>query len=234
MARNNGASNKGEKKTEPLADNAYYVLKNRIIQGLMSQGEALLEEQLSASLGMSRTPIRTALTRLEAEGLLVSGQDRTLRIPQLDVRTLEDTFHARITVEKETAALAAVRASEKQILRLEHLIWDEEQARRNRDDSLTAGLDRMFHTYLAEVADNFYFSDFVERINARVSLFLALSNTLGDAIVPALLEHERILDAIRAKKPDVAREAMFDHLSNVLRRIKEELYPETNTQDEQK
>ncbi len=232
MAKNAAAQTKGEKKTEPLADNAYYVLKNRIMQGLMSQGEALLEEQLSASLGMSRTPIRTALTRLEAEGLLVSGPDRTLRIPQLDARTLEDTFHARITVEMATAALAAERASEKQILRLEHLIWDEEQARRSRDDSLTAGLDRMFHMYLAEVADNFYFSDFVERINARVSLFLALSNTLGDAIVPALVEHERILDAIRARDSDAAREVMSEHLLNVQRRIREELYPEINRRSE--
>lgn len=218
--------NGGKKAVESLTDNAYYALRNRLLQGLVQPGEAMLEEQLSASLGMSRTPLRTALTKLESEGLLVSGPDRTLRVPQLDARTLEDTFHARATVETAVAALAALRASTEQVERLEHLIWDEEMANRGRDDALSGGLDRMFHIYLAEVAGNPYFTDFVIRINARVSLFLALSNTLGDAIVPALAEHKRVVSAVRAKDQDTARDAMSKHLANVQRRIREELYPE--------
>lgn len=215
----------GRKAAESLADNAYYALRNRLMQGLVFPGEAMLEEQISAMLGMSRTPVRTALTRLEAEGLLVSGPDRTLRVPRLDARTLGETFDARATVETAVAALAAAHASAEQIQRLEYLIWNEEMANKNRDDALSGGLDRMFHIYLAEVADNFYFTDFVIRINARVSLFLALSNTLGEAIVPALAEHRLIVEAIKGKKVDEARTAMSRHLTNVLQRIREELYP---------
>lgn len=230
MAEIESAAHKGEnngrRAATSLADSAYHALRNRLMQGLALPGEAMLEEQLSASMGMSRTPVRTALTRLEAEGLLVSGSDRTLRVPQLDAKILEDTFLVRSTIEAEVAALAALRAGTEQICCLEHLIWNEEMSYRKRDDALSGGLDRMFHTYLAEIADNFYFTDFVARVNARVSLFLALSNTLGDAIVPALAEHRMIVDAVKSKNSDAARGAMTKHLENVLRRIRKELYPQ--------
>lgn len=183
------------------------------------------EEKLAAELGMSRTPVRIALTRLESEGLLVSGPDRMLRIPAIDLKTLEDTCRARLAIETEVAALAALRAGEEEISRLRHLIWNEEMSFHNRDDVLTSGLDHMFHIYLAKVADNFFFTDFVARINARISLFLALSGTLGDAILPALAEHELIVEAVRVRNPEESRKAMRSHLENVERRIREELFP---------
>jgi GntR family transcriptional repressor for pyruvate dehydrogenase complex len=102
-------------------------------------------------------------------------------------------------------------------------MWSEEMANKNRDEALAGGLDRMFHMYLSEVADNFYFRDFTTRINARVSLILSQSNTLGDALIPALVEHKRIVDAIKNKEPEEARYAMEEHLINVLSRIKSEI-----------
>lgn len=190
------------------------------MQGLLLPGEPMLEEHVSADLGMSRTPIRTALTRLEAEGLLVEGSDRTLRVPSLDAKSIEDTFRARITIESAVAALAAERATDEQVQRLEHLMWDEEMAHKNHDEALTGGLDRMFHTFLAEIADNSYFIEFSSRINARSSLMLSQSKTLGDAIIPAMAEHRQVVDAIKNRDPMTARDAMEQHLNNVIKRIK--------------
>jgi DNA-binding GntR family transcriptional regulator len=223
MDETEGKKRSAKNHFEPLAENAYHILRNSIMQGIYSPGTALLEEILSANLRMSRTPIRTALTRLEAEGLLVGGPDRTLRIPGLDAKSLEDTFYARITVESAIVELATSKATEEHILHLEHLMWSEEMANKNRDEALAGGIDRMFHIYLSEVADNFYFRDFTTRINARVSLILSQSNTLGDALIPALVEHKRIVDAIKNKEPEEARRAMEEHLTNVLSRIKSEI-----------
>ena len=216
----NGKKTNGTKKhSESLAENAYHILRNRIMQGAAQPGEAMLEESLSANLGMSRTPIRTALTRLESEGLLVEGPDRTLRVPALDAKSIEDTFRARITIESAVAGLAAERATDEQIEHLEHLMWDEEMAHRNRDEALTGGLDRMFHTFLAEVADNSYFIEFSSRINARASLMLSQSKTLGDAIIPAMAEHRKVVEAVKKRDAQGAKDAMETHLDNVIKRI---------------
>jgi DNA-binding GntR family transcriptional regulator len=214
---------KNKKYAESLAENAYHILRNKIMQGMFPPGETMLEESLSASLGMSRTPIRTALTKLESEGLLAEGSDRTLRVPKLDDKILEDTFRARITIETAIASLAAECATKEQIERLEHLMWDEEMANKSKDEALVSGLDRMFHTYLAEITDNSYFIDFSTRINARVSLLLAQSNTLSDAVIPAIAEHTRIVNAIKNKDPINAESAMREHLTEVINRIKTSL-----------
>ena len=212
--------NSRKKHSKSLAEDAYHTLRNRIMQGGIHPGAAMLEEHISASLEMSRTPVRTALTRLKAEGLLVEGADRTLRVPDLDAKSIADTFRARITIEAAVAALAAEQATAEQIQRLEHIMWDEEMAHQNRDESLVCGLDRMFHTYLAEIADNSYFIEFSSHTTARSSLMLSQSRTLQDAIIPAMVEHRRIVDAIKQHDPVAAKAAMEDHLSKVCDRIK--------------
>lgn len=189
------------------------------MQGAILAGEALFEESLSASLGMSRTPVRTALTRLKAERLLVEGPDRTLRVPVLDIKSVEDTFLARITIETTVVGLAAQMASDDQVQRLEHILWDEKMAHKNCDELLTGMVDRMFHAYLAEIAANSYFIEFSSRTNARSYLMLSQSGTLKDAIIPALAEHWKIVDAIKLRDTAAAKAAMEEHLTNVLKRI---------------
>ena len=78
-----------------LADDIYYTLRNRILRGELPPGTALREEYLSEELRVSRTPLRKALTQLTAEGYLVKGRDRTLRIPQISESELIDTLEAR-------------------------------------------------------------------------------------------------------------------------------------------
>lgn len=224
-------SNDRRKLALPLAENAYHILRNRIIQGLVTEGEALLEESLSDNLGMSRTPVRTALTRLKAEGLIVEGSDRTLRVPKLDAKSIEDTFRARITIESAVVELAAEKATDEQIQRLEHLLWDEEVAHNSFNELLTSMVDGMFHAYLAEIAGNAYFIEFSSRTNARSSLMLAQSGTLREAIIPALVEHRKILGAIRQHDPAAAKEAMEEHLVNVQARIR--LYIEAESETHQ-
>jgi DNA-binding GntR family transcriptional regulator len=213
----------GLKRSQSLAESAYRILKNKITYGYFSQGEEMLEESLSSMLGMSRTPVRTALAMLESEGLLEEGAARTLRVPLLDLKSIEDTFHARALIETAVASLAADKATEEQISRLENIIWEEKMANAKGDEPLTGGLDRLFHAFLAEIADNSFFIPFSSRINARVSLMLSHSNTLGEAIVPALEEHRKIVDAIRRKDPPGAESAMKEHLGNVVERMKREV-----------
>jgi len=202
-----------------LSENAYFDIRNRIMRGDYPMRTPMIEENLSGLLGISRTPVRAALGRLLSEGFLVQGEDRTLRIPTISRKDLSDTFEVRRTIESAVAQLACLRARHEQIDKLESLIWSEREAYHNREQAMIAAVDRMFHNLLAEMSGNPLYHEFVERINYRVSLFLALSNTLGEAVGEALEEHELILETIRRGDPGAGSQSMLKHLSRVEERI---------------
>ena len=141
-------------KTSNLADTVYFTLKNRILRGDLRPGTALREENLSEIFQVSRTPLRKALTQLMVEGYLTKGRDRTLRIPEISPDQLKDTLAARKLLEIASVEEAATKATKEDIGRLEHLIWDEEEAMRTQGNLLVASIDRMFHNYLAQTSGN--------------------------------------------------------------------------------
>lgn len=214
-----------------LADNIYYTLKNRILRGELRPGTALREEYLSEELQVSRTPLRKALTQLMAEGYLNKGKDRTLRIPQISEGELMDTLEARRLLEIASVEKVALRATKEDIERIEHFIWDEEEAMRLHDNVLVSSLDRMFHNYLGQVSGNKVYCDFISQVGYKISLFLALSNTLGEVINEALKEHRDILYAIKLRMPERAGAAMKLHLDNVEERILASIRSETEQRE---
>ena len=210
-------------KTSNLADTVYFTLKNRILRGELRPGTALREENLSEIFQVSRTPLRKALTQLMVEGYLTKGRDRTLRIPEISPDQLKDTLAARKLLEIASVEEAATKATKEDIGRLEHFIWDEEEAMRTQDNLLVASIDRMFHNYLAQTSGNRIYEEFIGQLGYKVSLYLALSNTLGEVINEALKEHREILNSVKLKMPDRAAKAMKDHLDNVERRMLESI-----------
>ncbi|MDD4160838.1 MAG: GntR family transcriptional regulator [Synergistaceae bacterium] len=216
-------------KISNLADTVYFTLKNRILRGELRPGTALREENLSEIFKVSRTPLRKALTQLMVEGYLTKGKDRTLRIPEISPEQLKDTLTARKLLEIASIEKAAARATDEDILRLEHLIWDEEEAMRTQDSLLVASVDRMFHNYLAQVSGNRIYEEFIGQLGYKVSLYLALSNTLGEVINEALKEHQEILNFVKLRMPDRAVKAMREHLDNVERRMLESIQNEEET-----
>ena len=202
-----------------LADSVYFSLRNQILRGEMRPGTALLEKTLSDTLQVSRTPLRKALTQLTSEGYLEKGKDRTLRIPRISPQELKETLFARKLLEVAAVEQTATFATKEDISRIEHFIWEEKEALKIRDSLMISSVDRMFHNYLAKTSNNKILEEFIGQLGYKVSLYLALSNTLGDIITEAIEEHSRILNGIKWKMPDRAAKAMKEHLDNVERRI---------------
>ncbi|MCE5201283.1 MAG: GntR family transcriptional regulator [Synergistaceae bacterium] len=209
-----------------LADTVYFTLKNRILRGELRPGTALREENLSDAFQVSRTPLRKALTHLMAEGYLVKGKDRTLRIPEISPDELRDTLSARKLLEIASIEEAALRVTKEDTERIEHFIWDEEEAMKMHDNLLVSSLDRMFHNYLAKISGNKIYEEFIGQLGYKISLYLALSNTLGEVITEALKEHMDILNALKLRMPDRAARAMKIHLDNVEQRMLESIVQE--------
>ncbi|MEG1799654.1 MAG: GntR family transcriptional regulator [Synergistaceae bacterium] len=211
------------KAATSLAESVYYSLKNKILRGEMRPGTALLEADLSDTLQVSRTPLRKALTQLTVEGYLEKGKDRTLRIPRISKEELKETLFTRKLLETASAEQAAINATESDISRIEHLVWEEDEALKTRDSLMISSVDRMFHNYIAKTSGNKILEEFVGQLGYKISLYLALSNTLGDIISEAIKEHALILNGIKLKMPDRAAKAMREHLDNVERRMFESI-----------
>ncbi|MBL3592609.1 MAG: GntR family transcriptional regulator [Synergistaceae bacterium] len=203
-----------------MTERAYFELRNGILNGEIGPGAYLLEERLAARLGMSRTPIRTALKMLLTEGFLIQGEDRRLRVAGISLKELEETFAARRAVEGAIADLACRAGGSAELARLEHFVYDEELAHREHNRLLILHSDRNFHAQLARMAGNAFLADFQERLGGVVSRFLALSSTLNEEIILALEEHRAIVAALAGRDPKEARSAMLRHLDNIEDRIR--------------
>ena len=202
-----------------LSEQIYFDLKNKILNGEILPGQALREENLAANMGTSRTPVRTALKMLFSEGFLSQAQDRSLSVTTVSLKELRDTLIARKIVEGAIAELACSRATPHHIDRLEHFIYDEEMAHKDRNKILVVAADRRFHAYLAEITDNPVLQEFQEKLGNKTSLFLAITSTLGEEIFYALGEHRKLLEAIKEGTPEESRNAMLEHLKNIETRI---------------
>ena len=187
-------------KIETLSEKAYFVIRGLIMKGEALPGAKLKEENLSALMGMSRTPIRAALQRLLNEGLLVSDESRTLKVPEITLEELNKTFFARKVVEGALAELACIQGKDEDFTRIENLIWQQEIAYSEHDSHLALSLDRMFHNCIADISGNDFLKDFEHRILIKCSNLLLLSRTYGDPMMQALVEHREILKALRSRE----------------------------------
>lgn len=202
-----------------LSDKAYFSIKNKILRGELKPGCALKEEQLSQTFSISRTPLKKALTQLLAEGFLVKGTDRTLRVPFITISELTDTMKARRLLESAAAAEACAHRTDEDVTRLEHLIRDEREAWLIHDNFTILTMDNLFHNFIAQTSQNKIYAEFIRILGYKAVLYLALSDTLSSEINYALDEHRAVAEAIRRRRPEEAAEAMRLHIDNVEKRI---------------
>jgi DNA-binding GntR family transcriptional regulator len=212
------ADEKADKKLT-LSEKAYFILKNRILRGELRAGESLPEGLLSETLKVSRTPLRRALTRLMAEGYLVKGKDRTLRVPEISADEISETMEARRVLETAAVYRAAEHACKEEIDKIEHFIWNSKEALRTHDILMAGYFDRMFHKQISEASGNRVYAEVIPPLGCKTSLLLGLSETLGYAQKESIKEHTDILNYVKLKMPERASKAMAAHLDNVEKRI---------------
>ncbi|MFE4798281.1 GntR family transcriptional regulator [Streptomyces sp. NPDC056708] len=208
-------------KREVLADSVYEAVKAMVMDHVIQPGARLGIEALSRTLGVSATPVREALARLEADGLVVKRSLSGYRATELLTRDgVEELFEMRLLLEPRAVALAAERIEEAGLDRLEALA-DEMQALPEEghtyaDYGRFAALDQEFHDVLAVASGRTLLAAAVERLHSHLHLF-RLSAIAGGS--PATIqEHHRILRAVLRRDPQRAAEAMEEHLQLSLQR----------------
>ena len=187
----------------------YEALIERIRSGELKPGTRLREEDISQLLGVSRTPVREGLARLQARGLVEAGASG-LAIPELDRQQIMELYAMRAMLEGAAARFAAENASAGDLATLRHVA--EIFASSKGGAPALAEANRVFHESIYEAAHNRYLARMLEDLNDSLALLPDTTFSVRGRSQAALAEHQAILDAIVARKPYKAEAAARRHI----------------------
>ena len=197
----------------PRGTGASYVheqLKDKILHLELMPGTLLDETDISKQFGVSRSPVREALIRLSAEGLVQNFRNRTAIVAQFDIATLPAYFDAMQLLYRLTARLASQNPQPAKIEKLKRDNEEHEKAIRKRDIHAMVKLNREFHMTIAEMAGNPFIAGWTSGILDQGQRLLGLYGMhLPDRGVSSefLKPHREIIAAIARKDPDAAEAA---------------------------
>ncbi len=191
-----------------LGEAAYGRIRAAIRDGSLAPGERVTETDLAARFGVSRTPVRQAIARLEAEGLLTHEPRRGLSVARPDHQQVVELYVMREVLEGAAARLAAQHASETEIAAMAEILAAEPAA--FGDAAALAAINQRLHGMLYLAAHNRYLLRSLEQLAATMSLLPTLLTRDGRAEA-AHAEHRAILKAIAKRNGDAAEAAARAH-----------------------
>lgn len=203
-----------------LAELTYESLRSAILRGAFRPGERLTERDLSQKLGVSTTPVKEALRRLELEGLVRSVPRSGTFVSEDIKETIEEMGVIRAALEGAIAYLAASKATDDDLAALREQLSRMEQATRSRDISDAIQANQSFHELIHQISKNRYLQQMSEiiRFYDRASRQKALSDQAE--MERGLEEHRKVYEAIAARAPDAAQQAMVQHIMRTTRHLK--------------
>ena len=207
-----------------LRDQVYDILKRRIILREIRPGKKINEEELAESLGVSRTPIRETLLRLEHEGIVEIIPRRGAFVVSQSNKKVIDLLHVREVLEGLVARLATENMNQELMDRLQ-LCLKEISATDKRDDRLLkyTPADVEFHALLLSACDNDLLKGMMETVNAHLQMVRLRTVGLPGRPEQTVREHYEILEAIEQETPIRAEKSMRKHVESVRKDVEKNI-----------
>lgn len=202
---------------ESLSQNAYTKIFNQIMDRTLAGGSVIQERKMAAEFGISRTPMRKALARLEGEGLLIRLTDRLLSVKVISLSECLDAYYVRKLIEPETTRLATPRIQKEQIKQLMTKLSKLTKATKPTR-AMHWAFDDELHGMIAERSGNVLMVQTISHLRRTTKLFEQLTVPVP-AHSPGTDDHLHILTAIDSGNADKAAEAMREHLEKARQRI---------------
>lgn len=204
----------GKSRARPLLKElAYRELKQLIQSGTIPAGTFLSERQLVERLGMSKTPIRSALERLEADGLVVVSPQQGIVVREVSLREIKELFDVRLAIEPFVVRRLADCLMPEPAEALRQNLKEQASAVKKGDATAAGQLDIRFHLLLAEGLDNREIVQWLDRALARLSReILRINRFAPGRLSSSYQEHAAIFRAVLDNQPEQAAERMVVHL----------------------
>ena len=203
----------GRLQIQSVVDHVYTALRERILSGDLPRAAKLHQATLADELGVSRTPLREALRRLAAEGLVNFSPNRGARVSELDFGDMRHAWAARVALEPGAARLAAERRDPDGIAAMRDAIAAQRGA--DGDRGLSFSANRTFHLALAAASGNPHLTRFAEMLWVpRIGVPIYQAQAAEPAGPSAWAdEHEGIADAIERGDADAAERLTRAHVA---------------------
>lgn len=198
----------------PLRDVVFNTLRQAILKGELKPGERLMEIALAERLGVSRTPIREAMRKLELEGLVVMIPRRGAQVANITEKDLNDVLEVRIALENMAIEKACKRMTEEGMDKLSMAAREFEKTMADGNLVHLAEADVAFHEIIYQASDNVRLIQVLN--NLREQIYRYRVEYLKDEETRNFLvsEHEQITQAVRARNVKLAQEVSFQHVEN--------------------
>lgn len=193
----------------------YEIIRLKITQGEIRPGESLKENDLANEFGISRTPIREALKKLESRGLLSHEKNKGVVVTMLDSKAIAELFVMREVLEGTAAALAAKYATAEEISILKDMVLEDKS--KLKDPVALSKSNKLFHRTLNQLARNHYLLEFFSLLNESMSLLGKTSLSDPSRAEKTLQQHQKIVDAIAKRDEEGARAAAIEHVKSAYR-----------------
>ncbi|MEY8838232.1 GntR family transcriptional regulator, partial [Cribrihabitans sp. XS_ASV171] len=197
-------------QTRPVQKDAYGLILEAIDIGIYKPGDRLVESELAERFGVSRTPIREALQRLETQRLL-ERDGRSLIVASLDHNQMAELYVVRRELEGLAARLAARHATQEEIDVLREMVAADDKL--VNDPSALSRANRRFHVQIHLASHNRYLVQQLDLVHRTMALMATTSLAAQGRGEIAQSEHKGIVDAIAARDEERACNALKDHIS---------------------
>jgi DNA-binding GntR family transcriptional regulator len=204
-----------------LTVKAYQTLVQRIVTLELAPGSVLTEGRLMQEMRIGRTPIREAIQRLIAEGLVTHLHHRGMLVADILAADVQQINEFRAEIEGYAARLAATRMTPAQIQELQKIHAALDKAMADMDTDTFVAQDRLFHALLARGAGNRYLEDVCTRLyNLHLRLWFYLYTKQG-GLKETVHEHQELIEALVRRNPEESERAMRHYVARQARQIKE-------------
>ncbi|MER7043759.1 MULTISPECIES: GntR family transcriptional regulator [Streptomyces] len=196
----------------PAAERVYAHVKQAVLDRRYEGGTLLTEGELADAVGVSRTPVREALLKLEVEGLIKLYPKKGAMVLAVSAQEIADVVETRLLVE-EHAARKAVPASPRLLARLEELLEQQKRQGDAGDLAAVAVTDRLFHAEIVRNGGNEILTRLYGQLRDRqLRMGVAVMHAHPDRIAKNVVEHGEILDALRDGDADRAAALVHRHI----------------------
>lgn len=213
----------------PLRDVVFNTLRKAILTGQLKPGERLMEVHLANRLGVSRTPIREAIRKLELEGLVIMIPRRGAEVARITEKSLKDVLEVRRALDALSIELACDRITPEALEKLEAACITFEEATKSKDASVIAKADVALHDIIVEAAGNQRLCQLVNNLSEQMYRYRFVYIKDESQHQKLIAEHREIYESIAERNKERAACAARLHIDNQEKSILQQIRLENNS-----
>lgn len=198
----------------PLRDVVFNALRKAILSGDLKPGERLMEKQLAEKMGVSRTPVREAIRKLELEGFVVMVPRKGAQVAEITEKDIQDVLEVRGALEELAVKLACKNMDDKDLRSLKQVMKEFSEASKRDDLDGMIEKDTEFHDIIFRATKNEKLIQIVNNLREQIHRYRVAYLKSFDDLKAIEEEHEQIVYAIENKKPSLAEKLAAAHIKN--------------------